>query len=203
MSIGSTIQKAVVIAALGAAAGYAHWALRGPINLAPDKSVTTTIELDDPMAADPVPVGVNDSEPGETAATPATTTPATETPPPAAPRTLTLGFEITLEQAKLLHDRSVTFLDARHAAEYEAGHIQNAFQLAADELPTDRGQQIVGMLPMGQPIVIYCGGGDCDASHNLANRLQQLGFTGTHIFVDGYPAWAGAGLPVEVGPGMF
>ena len=115
MSVAGTIQKAIVIGALGAAAGYAHWALRGPLNLTPNKEVTTTITLDDgpetAVAGTPTP-----TDGAET--TTATPPPADAEPtaPAAAPRTMTLGFEITLEQAKLLFDRGVTFIDARHTA---------------------------------------------------------------------------------------
>ena len=54
-------------------------------------------------------------------------------------------------------------------------------------------------LDKSQWIVIYCGGGDCDASHNLAQFLGLVGYNKCLIMKVGYPAWAQAGHPTATG----
>ncbi len=116
-------------------------------------------------------------------------------------RTLADG-EIDLARAKALHDEFRVFLDARPLHQYEQGHIPEAIWLPVDRV-MGNGALIFDVEDeaggLDQPIVIYCGGGDCDASHNLAIVLEQAGFTNLLIFVDGYPAWEAGGLNTQVG----
>ncbi len=53
----------------------------------------------------------------------------------------------------------------------------------------------LNFLDPAKPVVIYCGGGACDASHNVTALLQQLGFNQCHIMTDGYPGWNAADHP--------
>lgn len=109
--------------------------------------------------------------------------------PGVVPGAVELGLEITVEQAFALFQAGTPFLDARHEAEFNEGHATNAIRMTSDEfLP--RAGEVMGFAP--GPVVIYCTGGTCDASHNLAKLLQQAGFTKIHIMKDGYPAWARA-----------
>ena len=57
----------------------------------------------------------------------------------------------------------------------------------------------VYLYPPEQIIVIYCPGGECDASELVSIRLQERGFSNTHILKPGYPGWVEAGLPTEAG----
>ncbi|MBX3410651.1 MAG: rhodanese-like domain-containing protein [Phycisphaeraceae bacterium] len=114
-----------------------------------------------------------------------------------------MGLEITVAQALDLYNDGAQFLDARSLREYEAGHVEGAFHLAADTFNTATGQRVVGMLDRSQILVVYCGGGACDASHNLVILLQQAGYMRCHVMTDGYPAWLQAGLPVGEGAGMM
>ena len=112
-----------------------------------------------------------------------------------------LGEEITLDEARAVFDSERGhFIDARILAEYEEGHIPGALWLPADQLGSGEKPVSFYTLEFDRPIVIYCGGGDCEASHNVAIRLQLEGFTRVHVFVDGFPAWEAAGLAVESGP---
>ncbi len=102
-----------------------------------------------------------------------------------------LGLEITHEDARRLFDMGVAFLDARHDHEYLEGHVVQALRVAPDEFQEKLGS-IMSVTSTDRPVVIYCNGGQCDASHNLAKLLQPVGFTQIHIMIDGYPAWAKA-----------
>lgn len=99
-----------------------------------------------------------------------------------------LGLEITCEQGKLLYDVGTPFLDARHDWEFVEGHVARAVRVASDEF-MPRAQEVMALAPPPGPVVIYCGGGTCDASHNLAALMQGVGYTQIHIMKDGFPRW--------------
>lgn len=107
--------------------------------------------------------------------------------------------QITLSQAKLFHDAGgVLILDARDAAEYAEGHIQGAVSAPTDEKVSDI-TWLEQTAKDPRPIVIYCGGGDCTLSIELANELLRTGHRRVLIFEEGFPAWQGAGYPVQTG----
>jgi rhodanese-related sulfurtransferase len=64
---------------------------------------------------------------------------------------------------------------------------------------SDRAFEIANSMPPGDTVVIYCVGGECDASHNVARRLAQIGFTDLRIMGVGYTDWVNAGFPIEEG----
>jgi rhodanese-related sulfurtransferase len=111
-----------------------------------------------------------------------------------------LEFEVTLEQAVALHESGQGFfLDARPRVYYETGHIPGARLLN----PTDYDAQIFDVapeLPADRPIIVYCDGGDCSASLQVAQRLvSEEGFPNVHVFEAGYPAWEQAGQRIAKG----
>lgn len=115
--------------------------------------------------------------------------------PPAEPANtgVALGFEIKSEQAKLLFDMGTPFIDAREPQFFAQGHVERAMNMTADQV-IPNAAELVRYRP--GPIVVYCSGGDCDASHHVATRLQTLGFTQIHIMIDGYPGWKDKSFPV-------
>jgi rhodanese-related sulfurtransferase len=108
---------------------------------------------------------------------------------------------LTLRQSYDLWEQGAYFLDARHEHEYEEGHIQYSFWLASSLFDTDsdRAFAVVDRMPPDATVVIYCVGGECDASHNTARRLQQIGFTDLRIMGVGYSDWVDAGFPTAEG----
>lgn len=198
----SALIQACVVAFIGIVVGAIH-SSREPVQLRVDTKAldTTTITL--PAKPDTKSATSNTgTAPRDAAAPTDTVTPGTgnSTPPPAAsaqPQQVTLGLEITVDQAFALFQMGTPFLDARHDNEFNAGHVLNAIRMTSDEfLP--RAGEVMRFMP--GPVVIYCTGGDCDASHNLAKALQQAGFTKLHIMKDGYPAWAAAHPELVVKP---
>ncbi len=113
------------------------------------------------------------------------------------------GPDITIPQAFRLFSANAAFVDARRRDEFEAGHVQNAFWMPADALTGGKRSEAMDFLVPDQPIVIYCGGGECDASKNVAALLQQGGFTQCLIMTDGYPGWVAAGHPTATGKGDY
>lgn len=110
-----------------------------------------------------------------------------------------LGLMIDAGAAKRLFDEGVVFLDARIDEEFDAGHVPQAFHLNSALFGTPAAADAMKALDPTQRVVIYCGGGDCDASKNLAILLQGAGYNRVHIFEAGFPAWVEKGFPVEKG----
>ena len=124
-------------------------------------------------------------------------------PPPVAPSAD--GTPAPATNAMLLEDLVVFFeagngflIDARPIDQYREGHIPGAFHIDVDAFRQGR-PEVLDFLPTDAEIVIYCGGGECDASHMVERMLQSHGYTNLKIFEPGYPAWEKAGQPVEKG----
>jgi rhodanese-related sulfurtransferase len=113
--------------------------------------------------------------------------------------TAPLGLMIDSKAAKALFDQGVVFLDARIQSEYDEGHIPQAFLLNSSMFGTSAADEAMKVMDANQPVVIYCGGGDCDASKNVAILLQQAGFKQLHIIEHGFPEWKQLGYPIETG----
>ena len=56
---------------------------------------------------------------------------------------------------------------------------------------------LFAILNPSQELVIYCAGGECKDSLELARKLRPLGFAGIKLFMGGWPEWEKAGYPVE------
>jgi rhodanese-related sulfurtransferase len=118
-------------------------------------------------------------------------------PDPAQPiRTL------SSEEAWLLFQARVPFLDARRHSEFLAGHVEGAWNISVWE--ADAGARITefeaGAGPQStDPIVIYCSGGGCEDSHLLASKLTPLGYRNLWLYQAGYPDWIQQRRPIRQG----
>ena len=171
---------------LGVAAGGMH-SLFQPVALVPEPPPKLDIPAE-PLAA-PAP-----SNSTSTTAAPTPTTTNAATNPPAA--TALADGDITLGQARALYQQNVMFVDARNLDEYTQGHIEGAVHLPLEALEGGARPEALNMLDPGAKVVIYCGGGDCHASHDVAIRLNALGFKSCYVLKDGFPAWKAAGYEV-------
>lgn len=179
-----TIQRALAIAAIAIFIGAADSAFR-PVVEVVDKDKVQPTDLNALRQQR----GMKPSPPSDGAAQP--------TPPsPPASTNEKLGYEISVAQAHSLFELGIPFLDARHDEDFEKGHVQGAIRIAADEFAA-RAQELMPFHP--GPVVIYCSGGQCDASHNLAKLLVEAKFTQVHVMTDGYPGWQAAGFPTAKG----
>ncbi len=108
---------------------------------------------------------------------------------------------LTLREAKELWDAAAYFIDARHEHEFEAGHIQYAAFLESKLFDTDiaRANAVMDSIPLDGTIVLYCVGGECDASKNTAALLEQYGYTDLRIMGAGYEHWVAAGFETATG----
>lgn len=88
---------------------------------------------------------------------------------------------------RLNSDETVMFFDARNEHEFAEGTIpraKNIFPLEFEKhIP-----YILG-IPKDTRIVVFCGGGQCDLSHDLSDKLIQFGFSKVYIYLGGYTEW--------------
>ena len=102
---------------------------------------------------------------------------------------------ITLEQAYKLFTNGVKFVDSRDEADFLAGHIANSINIPFDYF--DDHKHKLEQLSKDNPLIVYCGGTDCDLSHLLANLLFEQGYKQVYIFFGGWSEWLEANYPVD------
>ncbi len=108
-------------------------------------------------------------------------------------------LEVGLDFTKRFHTgRGAVFVDARSAEEYAEGHIPGAASLPFDDV-YKKPELAKAFDEKGLPIIVYCGGGDCDLARTLAYALIEAGHKRVLVFKDGLPGWASAGMPVTKG----
>lgn len=105
--------------------------------------------------------------------------------------------EITVEEAvRLYQEKRAIFADARHPADFEAGHIKGAVHLYA----ADQDIWLPDFLAATDPatvVVAYCDGADCHLAPELAEILFFNGFDHVQYLKNGWSRWREGGFPVE------
>lgn len=93
---------------------------------------------------------------------------------------------------KLLADPSVMVIDARNEHEFAEGHLPRARNIFAMEFE----QYIPELIGMNKDIriIVYCGGGQCELSHEVSNNLIGLGFKKVYIYLGGWDDWKKNGM---------
>lgn len=112
--------------------------------------------------------------------------------------------EIGFDSVKKLHDKGALFLDARRTSVFEQGHIPGARSFSVWESDIDDKVKALfaergDPLQQAEPIVVYCSGGDCEDSHNLAEKLWGIQYNNVYVYKDGFPDWQKRGGAVHTG----
>lgn len=212
---GKILTQVAVIIVVGATLGVADALLR-PIDLSPRKAppplpppVTT------PDAA--TPAGTSNAAPEATSpeTAPPTQPPAAATEAvPAAPASAAAGFtqtpkdklpvgHITIDEAFSLYQRGLSdfntfFVDSRKLEEYAKGHVPGAIRIDTSMFQLKEPDEL-GLIPRTGYVVVYCNGGHCDESENVAKRLDGSGYKFVYVMHDGLPGWQAMGHPVQTG----
>ena len=119
-------------------------------------------------------------------------------PPPVVPD-VTGPLTVDLPLLKRLYDAGRTLVvDARGPPEYEAGHIAGAVNVPYETVLAEP-DRVKALDPQGRAIVVYCSGGRCELSKDLAHVLVEAGRRRVLVYEGGYPEWEAAGFPVERG----
>lgn len=95
------------------------------------------------------------------------------------------------ELAERMRIGDVVVLDVRPAPEFQAGHIAGALSVPVGELS----RRLRGVTKDRQ-VVAYCRGPYCVFADDAVRTLRRRGYRAARL-QDGYPEWAGAGLPIE------
>lgn len=99
-----------------------------------------------------------------------------------------------------LQQPGTVLVDARSIYEYKLGHIPGALNLPVDNFDQVF-RQVAPKLKPAKLVIVYCSGGSCGTSEEVAKKLMEHGLTGDRlaIFSDGLPGWMGANLPIKTG----
>lgn len=104
------------------------------------------------------------------------------------PEKVEMATTVTYEQmVKLVAKPEVMFIDARNAEEYEQGHIRDAKNIFAPDFQKHI-PEIIG-LPRDKRIIVYCGGGACELSHEVAANMKNFGFQHVYVYAGGWNEW--------------
>lgn len=176
--------RIMTLLALGIIAGAIH-SMFVPVKVGfqPDSGVTVRPAVPSPKAGPEA-----SKDPG--AATQTASQPASEAAP--------ADFKLTIAQAKKFFDEGAPFIDGRPDAEYRLGTIPGSRHITPARFSEPASQELLQFMDPGQPVVIFCGGGDCHDSETLAIFFQEAGYKRIYIVTDGFPGWTAAGYEVEV-----
>jgi rhodanese-related sulfurtransferase len=107
---------------------------------------------------------------------------------------------ITVELAKNLYDRNALFVDARTKEEYDSLHVKNSINLPYEEFRNksfNDKMEIMKKYNKDGIIVVYCKGGKCEVSIDLAYEIAKIGFNSVNIYRGGIAEWKEKGFPVQ------
>ena len=110
------------------------------------------------------------------------------------------GMRVTLDEAKRAFDRKdAVFIDTRSPDAYAAGHIPGALSIPVLSFEL-RIRHVLGDLPKDTWIIAYCGGRSCRNSFFFVRlMIEDLGYTRTQAFYEGWNAWFWANYPITKG----
>ena len=86
---------------------------------------------------------------------------------------------------------SALFVDARTAAEYEAGHITGAIHIA----PGQAVDPVLWRLGVYKTVVVYDRDPNCSLADQVAKSLLEHGVQDVRVLTGAWPAWTAAGAP--------
>jgi rhodanese-related sulfurtransferase len=105
---------------------------------------------------------------------------------------------ITAAEAKIKFDGGALFIDSRGPSEYGEERISGALSIPAspESASLKRIRDNFNLLQGPRELVIYCDGGSCGSSEELAKRLLGIGYKrNIYVITEGLPEWKGAGYP--------
>lgn len=122
-----------------------------------------------------------------------------------SPLVLEGATKVSATEVKELLAKGVPIVDARVAAEYDAGHIPKAINVTyvdksvksaiynplqdtydLSKLPADK----------NAPVIIYCNAGACWKSYKLSTAAIKAGYKKVYWFRGGVPEWLEKGYPI-------
>lgn len=93
---------------------------------------------------------------------------------------------------------AVVLIDSRPRSQFVQGHIPGAFSVPFEDF-NRRWPEISPFFPADPFFVVYCDGGGCHASENVASLILEQGIEDVVIYRRGFDAWVARGYEVEDG----
>jgi len=110
---------------------------------------------------------------------------------------LETASDIDLEEAMRLHSTGeAVFVDARHQADYVAGHIPGAVNVPLGMFE-DEIEAVLSQYGKEAKIVVYCSSITCGMAQELALALGFMEYSDVSVFAGGMEAWTQAGGEIE------
>ncbi|MDD2239139.1 MAG: rhodanese-like domain-containing protein [Kiritimatiellae bacterium] len=95
-------------------------------------------------------------------------------------------------------DPATAIIDARVPDEFAAGHLPRAWSLPVADVE-QRLVDYVSQLTPETPILVYCGGSECDDALELAKKLREFGFEDVTLYPGGIAEWVAYGGAIHTG----
>lgn len=111
------------------------------------------------------------------------------------PVTVEGATTIDAKEARNLFDNEVAFVDVRKDKDWNAGRVPDAYHLDIKKNLTE--ESLAEVIKKDETVVLYCNGIKCLRSGLAAEKAVAWGYTDVKYFRTGFPAWKGAGNPVE------
>ncbi len=103
-----------------------------------------------------------------------------------APAALVAGALTADDVLMHLKNGSARFVDAREQHEWVEGHFRGAIHIPASAIYASI-DRIVREVPPNEKLIVYCGGGDCEASHHVADALKNdFKYQDVTVYVKGW-----------------
>jgi rhodanese-related sulfurtransferase len=111
------------------------------------------------------------------------------------PVTVDGATTIDAKEARNLFENEVAFVDVRKDKDWEAGRVPEAYHLDVKKNLTE--ESLAEVIKKDETVVFYCNGIKCLRSGLASEKAVAWGYTDVKYFRTGFPAWKGAGNPVE------
>lgn len=103
---------------------------------------------------------------------------------------------ITLDDAVAKYQTpGIVIIDARSPEDFAVGHVVRSINIPYDYLD-DNWLRVIDSLDHQKEYVIYCSGGECEASLFLGRLMRDKGFERLWVFYGGWQEWLDNHLPV-------
>lgn len=97
---------------------------------------------------------------------------------------------LTYEQVKsYMNDERFLIIDARNEESYLEAHIPGAINIFPHPEDMDEFMATLFELPRDKAFIIYCNGGACDLSKELAEHLVNVGHDKLLLYEGGWEEW--------------
>lgn len=113
------------------------------------------------------------------------------------------GFRMVTTEETQLYIReggNVIVIDSRSPEEYLLGHIPGAINIPDGQVD-EYFKKYEQLLKKAQLLIVYCSGGSCGTSEEVAKELIAKGISDSKVAVDqdGLPGWIRTKNPIETG----